>query len=246
MSPSRRSVLTSLGGVLFGGGALVGASSFNASTRPDADMRVVATGRSVALLVGPDAVDDGVVTESGGELRIDFTSSGSAGVQPDATYQIGGIDVDNQHVDDPLGTDGKDAGSGFPSPIGGAGTAQDNAGIIVRNDSSQLLGVTVDFSPDDASTFPHDARLLVVTHDKGSAAGDTDIHARLFDRNGLVASSTSHAYRPVFSGERLGVSLWVYTGHGKHGDQNPDLSGDLTFRADDEGDVTVGSYPRSR
>lgn len=244
MEPTRRNMLLSLGGVLFGGGALLGSSAlFASSTEADADMRVVATG-GIELLVGP-AADAGVITKDGGELRIDFTSSGSGGVQPDATYQIGGIDVDNQHVDSPLRTDGKDAGSGFPSPIGGAGTAQDSAGILVRNESSELLGVTVDFGPDDASTFPADARVLVVMHDKNSAAGDTDIHAKLFDADGIVAASDTEEYRPVFSGEQLGVSLWVYTGYDTNQGQtqSPDLSGELTVTADDVGDVTVGSYP---
>jgi hypothetical protein len=244
MEPTRRNIVTSLGALLFGGGALLGSSAlFASSTEASADMRVVARG-GVELLVGP-AADAGVVTKQNGQLRIDFTSSDSGGVQPDATYQVGGIDVDNTEVQPPLNGDNVANVSGFPSPLGGAGTAGDNAGILVGNNSGELLGVTVDFSPDDASAFPADARVLVVMHDMDSAAGDTDVHARLFDDSGLVAESNSEQYRPVFSGEQLGVSLWVYTGYDTNQgqNQNPDLSGELAFTADDEGDVTVGSYP---
>ncbi len=244
MEPTRRNIVASLGALLFGGGALVGSSAlFASSTEAAGDMRVVAEG-GIELLVGP-AADASVITKQNGELRVDFTSPDSDGVQPDATYQVGGIDVTNQHVDNPLASDGKNAGSGFPSPLTGTGTAQDNAGILVQNNTSELLGVTVDFSPDDTSDFPTDARMLVVMHDTESAAGDTDIHARLFDEDGLLASSSSEPYRPVFSGEQLGVSLWLYTGYDTNQGQNttPDLSGELLFTADDAGDVTVGSYP---
>lgn len=253
MEPTRRNILTSLVGLLFGGGALVGSSAlFASSTNAEADMRVVATSGRVELLVGP-AADADVITKDSGELRVDFTSSTSGGIQSDATYQIGGIDVGTTEVQDPLNSDSVASDSGFPSPMGpnsNAGTAQGNAGILVQNNSSERLGVTVDFGPDDPSSVPPDARVLVVMHDKGSAAGDTDIHARLFDRDGIVSSSqTTEPYRPVFSGERLGVSLWVYTGNDTDQTQTQtppdhDLSGELTFTADDEDDLTdIGSYP---
>lgn len=236
MPPNRRNLLASIGGLIIGGGALVGAGALDAfSTQQTADMRVVTEGALVELDVGPDATQDEVVTRDG-TLAVDFArASGSGGVQPDATYQLGGIDVDgNPQVSQPLRDDSVVSDSGYPSPTGG-GTAQDDAAIIVRNNSSELLGVTADFTP--GTDFPGDGRLFVVMHDTGQGVGGTDVRAELYGPNGVVrTSSTSAEYRPVYSGEELGVSVWLFTGT----EPTADLSGVLTFSGNDADDVPVG------
>jgi hypothetical protein len=237
MPPSRRTLLISLGGLLFGSGALAGASAFNESTQPDADMRVVAAEGFITLEVGPDSQQDQIVRKPNGELGVDFAGpSESDGVQPQATYQLGGIDLGEQPVADAINGDpnGVVSASGYPSPIG-RGTAQTDAAIIVRNDANELVGVTVDFVP--GGNFPSNGRVFVVTHDKGQAVGGTDTHAKLFGQSGKIAASpNSEQYRPVHSGEELGVSVWIFTGT----DQTADMSGTLEFRADDANSVTVG------
>jgi hypothetical protein len=222
--------------LFFGSGALVAASAFNESVQADGDMRVVATEGFIILEVGPDSQQDQIVKKQNGELGVNFAgSSGSSGVQSNATYQLGGMNVaGNTEVSQPLDDDGTVSASGYPSPSGG-GTAQTDAAIIVRNNSNELVGVTVDFVP--GGGFPSDGRAFVVMHDKGQGVGGTDTHAKLFDQNGKIAESpNSEAYRPVHSGEELGVSLWVFTGT----DETADMSGTLEFSADDANSVTVG------
>jgi hypothetical protein len=250
MQPTRRNIVMSIGALLFGGGALVGSSAlFASSAEADADMRVVTTGAALELFPG-SAADADVITKNNGELTVDFTSANSggtpqsAGVQPNATYQIGSINVSNSEIQAPLSADSVANVSEFPSVFPGTGTGTGDPGIVVQNNSSELVGVTVDYNPDSASDFPTDARVFVVMHDTGQAADTSDVHAKLFDGNGVVADSTTEEYRPVFSGEQLAISLWIYTGYNQNQGQNqtPNLSGELVFSGDDEGDVPIGSY----
>jgi len=237
MGSSRRKVLVGLGGILAASGALVGSGAFGQLTASrDGDIPITNDSDSlVALEQGPGTGE--IIQENDGQLTIDFSApSNSEGVQADTTYQIGGIDVNNSEVQAPLNADSVANVSGFPSPVGGSNAAVDPA-IIVRNNSADDLGVTVEFTPDGNL---NDERVFVVLRDRDSATGDggTDVHARLYGagsgfQQGVITSD-SERYRPLFSGETVGVSLWFYTG------QNPSLSGELVFTARDANLVAVG------
>lgn len=235
MGRSRRKVLVGMGGILAASGALVGTGAFNQFTASrNADIPITNDSNSlIALKEGPGT--GAIIQEKNGQLVIDFSApSNSDGVQADTTYQVGGIDVNNNEVKGPLITDSVADDSGFPSPVGGS-NARDAPAIVVQNNSEDDLGVTVEFTPDGNL---NDERLLVVLRDMDSATGGTNVHARLYGggggfQQGVIASSSAR-YRPLFSGERVGVSLWFYTG------QNPDLSGELLFTAQDAQNVAVG------
>lgn len=238
MGSSRRTVLIGLGGVLAASGALVGTGAFNQFTASrDADIPITNDSNSlVALREGPGTGE--IIQETDGQLVIDFTApSNSEGIQSNTTYQVGGIDVGSSQVQDPLDSDSEANVSGFPSPVGGS-NAKDDPAIVVQNNSEDKLGVTVEFTPDGNL---NDERIFVVLHDRNSATGGggTDVHARLYGggndfQQGEVKTSSTPRYRPLFSGETVGISLWFYTG------QNPDLSGELLFTARDADDVAVG------
>ena len=237
MGSSRRKVLFGLGGILAASGALVGTGAFNQFTASrDADIPIRNDSDSLVALEQGSGTGV-IIQENDGQLTIDFSApSNSDGVQADTTYQVGGIDVNNNEVTTPLGADNVANVSGFPSPVGGS-NARDDPAIVVRNNSEDDLGVTVDFTPDGNL---NDERVLIVLRDRDSATGDggVDVHARLYGagsgfQQGVKASNSAR-YRPLFSGETVGISLWFYTG------QNPDLSGELLFTARDADDVSVG------
>lgn len=237
MGSSRRKILFGLGGILAASGALVGSGALDQLTASrDADIPITNDSDALIALEQGSGTGD-IIRENGGELTIDFSAPSNAdGVQPDTTYQVGGIDVSDDEVQTPLNADTVANVSGFPSPVGGS-NARDDPAIVVRNNSEDDLGVTVDFTPEGDL---NDGRVFVVMRDMATGVGGSDAHARLygggdgFQQGTTVTTSNSERYRPLFSGETVGVSLWFYTG------QNSELSGELLFTARDGDDVTVG------
>lgn len=231
MGSSRRKLLFGLGGILAASGALMGTGAFNQFTASrNANIPITNDSDSlVALTEGPGTGE--IIQENGGQLTVDFSApSNSDGVQEDTTYQVGGIDVTNSNVTDPLDDDGVANVSGFPSPVGGS-NAEDKPAIVVQNNSEDDLRVTAEFTPDGNL---NEERVFIVLRDRNSATGGTDVHARLYGggndfQQGEVKTSSTPRYRPLNSGETVGVSLWFYTGGTNQ--QSPDLSGELLFTA---------------
>lgn len=232
--------MVGFGGLVAGSGALVGTGALDAfQAQREANIPVTTDSQAlVAIEVPPDQQSNEIIQETGDTVGIDFTApSNSDGVQPEATYQLGGMDVSGEsRIQTPLQNDNVAKQSGFPSPIGG-GTVQFDPAIHVRNNSTEKLGITAEFDPND--NFPSDGRVFIVMHDVGQAqtSGGNDIRSELYGPNGLGQSEGTE-YRPVYPGEALAVSMWIYTGG--TGNQNPDLSGELLFTAQDADDVSVG------
>jgi len=245
MGSSRRNLLLGLGGIVATSGALVGTGALDAFTaQREANIPITSDNQAlVSIEVGPGESDDeGILQQNNGTLGIDFTApSGSNGVQPDATYQLGGIDVTKPPVDTALSNDNVASSSGFPSPLSTGNNANDNAAILVRNNSTDLLGITADFFPGDSNSFPNDGRIMLVTHDRNSSVdsdgswGD-DMRVKIFGPNGETENAGGTAWRPAQVGESVGISIWIYTGT----DPNGDLSGELRISAVDNSGGVIG------
>jgi hypothetical protein len=241
MGSTRRNILLGLGGVVATSGAVVGTGALNAfQAERDADVPVTNDASAlVSLSLGSASLDDDIVSVTDGQIGIDFTSNNSDGVQPNATYQLGGIEgaqsqgtvvydlLDNDNVVDP---------GGFPSPLGSSSAESDPA-IVVGNNSEEVLGVTVNFSPN--SDFPSDGRVLLVMHDRGTASGSgEDVRYELYGPSQSPGRTAGAEYRKVYSGQTLGFSMWIYTGSSI---PNQDaLGGELVFEAQDVDNLNSG------
>jgi hypothetical protein len=253
MRSSRRNLLLGLGGIVATSGALVGTGALNAFTaQREANIPITTDNNAlVSIELGPNESggSGSILQQNNGTLGIDFTApSGSDGVQPDATYQLGGIDetkppVDNTLSDDTVAGGGSGSSSGFPSIFDTGNDAQNDPAILVRNNSTDLLGISATFYPADSNSFPSDGRVLIVTHDRGSSVdGDNndadEMRAKMHDYDGQISSATNGgtAWRPAPSGESIGISIWIYTGT----DLSGDLSGEIQILAVDDNGGVIG------
>lgn len=248
MGSSRRNLLIGLGGIVAASGAVVGSGALSAFTA-QREANIPITNDSDALVsieLGPAANNNSnsVITETNGNIGIDFTNpSNSDGVQTDATYQLGGIGVNKPPVNNSLSNDSVayPSGSGFPSPLDTGTNANNNAALVVRNNSTGLLGVSPAFEP--GNNFPTDGRVLIVSHDRANSVDsdgdwDDELRAKMYGPSGQIGSATfgGTAWRPAQVGESVGISLWIYTGT----DQSADLSGELQISAVDNNGGVIG------
>ncbi|WP_147587313.1 hypothetical protein [Halorubrum lipolyticum] len=227
----RRKFVIGLGSLAAGGAAATGTGAFTAAELSPRTANIGVVNDSNGLIgLEPGGTD--LVYDEDGQLKIDFNpdSADGAGVNPNSTYQVGGLGgIDNLNeipgepdVVDSVETLAIDTDTGIET----------ECAFQLLNQSGEARAVEVTY--DANGDFPDSASVYMISHyDSGSDESE--------EVSALVAKATPDARRAsilytddadwsedVGSGDTVKVSLIVEVG-----DTEPpaDLSGEITVRA---------------
>jgi hypothetical protein len=230
----RRKFVIGLGSLAAGGAAATGTGAFTAAEL---------NGRSASIgvvddtngLIGLEAGDSELVTDSGGdtsnELQIDFDTgvNGSTGVNPNSTYQVGGLGgIDN--LDEVPGT-----GSGTSAldvAIDTTSDIENNCAFRLRNQSGSSQQIEITYQAND--DLPSGAEVYMVSHyDQGDGEPEEtsalEARATPEDRSASILYDEDTGFSSnVTSGTDVEVTLIVDVDDVSAPD---DLGGEIVVRA---------------
>ena len=200
-------------------------------------------------LIGLQAGTTEFVTNNGGggenELMIDFSSgSGGDGINPNSTYQVGGLDeLDSNNIFQVPGNPTTSPSVGDVAIDTTTDILDEHAfKVMNQTDSAKDIEVAYD-ATEDEDDFPEDTRLFLVAYypqgsndseqEEGLAVGDyTNKNEKaasiIFDDDQQYSAS-------IGSGEEFYVTILVEVGDAATG---TDLGGELTVRAGSHDDFT--------
>jgi hypothetical protein len=239
----RRKYLAAIGSLAAGGAAAMSTGAFTAAelSGREADIEVA---NDADGLIGLEAGDTEFVNNSGGELMIDLSSesNGGDGVNPNSTYQVGGLGgFDSNNIN---------LVPGDPTTVPSVGevaidTETDIEGeyaFKVMNQTGSAKDIEIAYNAND-EPFPSDTRLFLVAYypqgsndseqEEGLAVGNyTNNNEKaasiIFDDDQQYSAS-------IDSGKEFYVTILVEVGDAADGD---DLGGDMTVRAGSHDDFT--------
>jgi len=237
----RRKFVVGLGALAAGSSAAVGTGAFTAAEleRSSTINVVDDTNGLIGLEAGSetDFVSDSSGS-SGNELEIDLTSNeGGDGVNPNSTYQIGGLsELDENNLDGTWGFpgDGPESPNDLSEVLIDQSTSMsaDHAfKVMNQTDSPQNIEVTYHFDE-----HPGDARVYLVGYyadaNGGGSESDEGLvvgNATVDNRGTRIVYSDDFDYsEPIKIGNEFYVTIIVDVGDA---DASNDLSGTLTVRA---------------
>jgi hypothetical protein len=244
----RRKFVVGLGALAAGSSAAVGSGAFTAAelSGREANIGVV---DDTSGLIGLEAGGTELVSDAGGgdenELLIDFDpDDGGLGVNPNSTYQVGGLgDFDSSNIDlvpgDPtvspsVGDVAIDTGTSIQSEYAFK--------VMNQTDSAKDIEVTYDANEDP---FPDGTRLFLVAYypqgsddseqEEGLAVGSVSDGN---DKSASIIFDDDQTYSAsIGAGQEFYVTILVEVGTINSGDST-DLGGTLTVRAGSHDDFT--------
>lgn len=242
----RRKFVIGLGALASGAAAATGTGAFTAAELSGREANIGVVNDSNGL-IGLEAGGSEYVTNSGGsggnELTIDFTSSGGGeGVNPNSTYQVGGLgDLDSGNIfqvpgDPTTSPSVGDVAIDTTTPISGEYAFK----VMNQTDGAKDIEVTYDANEE---SFPDGTRLFLVAYypggsddserEEGLAVGDVaNSNAKsasiIFDDDQQYSSS-------IGSGKEFYVSILVDVAGAS---TDTDLGGTLTVRAGSHDEFT--------
>jgi hypothetical protein len=239
----RRKFVVGVGALASGAAAAMGTGAFTAAelSGREADIEVA---NDADGLIGLEAGDTEFVNNSGGELMIDLSSesNGGDGVNPNSTYQVGGLGgFDSNNIN---------LVPGDPTTVPSVGDVaidtetniEDEYAFKVMNQTGSAKDIEIAYNAND-EPFPSGTRLFLVAYypqgsndseqEEGLAVGDyTNNNEKaasiIFDDDQQYSAS-------IGSGEEFYVTILVEVGDAADGD---DLGGDMTVRAGNHDDFT--------
>ena len=246
----RRKFVIGLGALASGSAAAMGTGAFTAAELDGREANIGVVNDSNGL-IGLEAVGAEYVTNNGGsgenELMIDFSSSasGGEGVNPNSTYQVGGLgEFDSNNIDLVPGDPTVDPSIGdvaidTTTPISGE-SGEYAFKVMNQTDSAKDVELTYDANEDD---FPDGTQLYLVAYypegsddseqEEGLAVGDV---ADSNDKSASIIFDDDQQYSSsIGSGKQFYVTIIVDVGGASSG---TDLGGTLTVRAGSHDDFT--------
>jgi hypothetical protein len=237
----RRKFVIGMGALASGAAASVGTGAFTAMQADgrEANIDVVADENG---LIGLKAGETDLVTgTSDGQLAINFNlDEGGDGVNPNSTYQVGGLGDFNpgnlQYVpgDPTVSPNIEDVAIDTQTSI------MDEHAFMVMNQSGNEQQIEVTYEANEE--FPDDAQVyLVAFYPEGSGTPAQEEGLAVGDVTGENAKSASIIYAdqqysdPIGAGDSFYVTLIVSVGDA---DPGTDLGGQITVRAGSHDDFT--------
>ena len=225
----------------------MGTGAFTAAELDDRTANIGVVNDSAGL-IGLKAGDTELVTDSGGsggnELLIDFDPDDSGtGVNPDSTYQVGGLgEFDSGNIFDVPGVPTADPSAGDVA-IDTESSIEDHHAFKVMNQTDSTKQIEVSYSPN--SEFPPGARLYMVAYyeegdDDGSSSQEEGlVVGDVTDGDNPKAANIIFADQqysdPVGAGDEFYVTIIVDV---DEVGSETDLGGTLTVRAGSHDDFT--------
>ncbi len=225
----------------------MGTGAFTAAELDDRTANIEVVNDSAGL-IGLESGSTELVTDSGGsggnELMIDFNPSGGGnGVNPDSTYQVGGLgEFDSGNIFDVPGVPTADPSAGEIA-IDTDTSIESNHAFKVMNQTNSTKQIEVTYTPNE--NFPSGARLyLVAYYEEGDDDGNSSQEEGLVvgdvtDGDNPKAASIIFADQqysdPVGSGDEFYVTIIVDVDEVESG---TDLGGSLTVRAGSHDEFT--------
>ena len=240
----RRKFVIGLGALASGSAAAMGTGAFTAAELDGRTANIGVVNDSNGL-IGLKAGSSEYVTNSGGsgnELMIDLSSTGGGeGVNPNSTYQVGGLgEFDSSNIDlvpgDPT----------VSPPVGQVAidTTTDISSehaFKVMNQTDSPKDIEVTYNAND-EPFPDGTRLFLVAYypngsddsekEEGLAVGDV---TGSNDKSASIIFGDQQYSSPIGSGEEFYVTILVEVGGASSG---TDLGGTLTVRAGSHDEFT--------
>jgi hypothetical protein len=230
-----------MGALASGAAASVGTGAFTAMQADGREANIDVVSDANALIGLKAGETDLVTGTSDGQLAIDFDLDGGGdGVNPNSTYQVGGLGGFNmgnlQQVpgDPTVSPNVADVGVDMETDI------EDEHAFMVMNQSGNEQQIEVAYEPNEE--FPDDARVyLVALYPEGPGTSAQEEGLAVGDVSGENDKSASIIYAdqqysdPIGGGESFYVTLIVDVG-----DVEPevDLGGQITVRAGSHDDFT--------
>ncbi|MDZ5812343.1 hypothetical protein U4E84_13420 [Halorubrum sp. AD140] len=242
----RRKFVIGLGALASGAAAAMGTGAFTAAELGGREANIEVANDSDGL-IGLEAGDTEYVTNDGGsgenELMIDLSSDhGGDGVNPNSTYQVGGLgDFDSGNINQVPGDPTTDPSVGDVA-IDTTTPISDEYAFKVMNQTDSPKDIELTYDAND-EPFPDDTRLFLVAYypeggndseqEEGLAVGDvTNSNKKsasiIFDDDQQYSAS-------IEEGKEFYVTILVDVGGA---DTDTDLGGDLTLRAGSHDDFT--------
>ena len=243
----RRKFVIGLGALASGAAAATGTGAFTAAELDgrEANIGVVNDANGlIGLKADPDAE---YVTNSGGtgenELMIDFSSTGGGeGVNPNSTYQVGGLgEFDSSNIDLVPGDPTVSPSVGQVA-IDTTSNISDEYAFKVMNQTDSPKDIEVTYNAND-EPFPDGTRLFLVAYypngsddsekEEGLAVGDV---TGPNDKSASIIFGSDQQYSSsIGSGKEFFVTILVEVGGASSG---TDLGGTLTVRAGSHDEFT--------
>jgi|AntRauMinimDraft_4_1070384.scaffolds.fasta_scaffold00037_66 hypothetical protein len=243
----RRKFVIGLGALASGSAAAVGTGAFTAAELDGRTANIGVVNDSNGL-IGLEAGGSEYVTNNGGngenELMIDFSSSGGGtGVNPNSTYQVGGLgDFDSNNINQVPGNPTTNPSVGdvaidTTTPISGEYAFK----VMNQTDSAKDIEVTYNANNEP---FPDGTRLFLVAYypegngdseqEEGLAIGDVANSSN--DKAANIIFDDDQQYSAsIASGKQFYVTILVDVGGAS---TNTDLGGELTVRAGSHDEFT--------
>ena len=231
-----------MGALASGAAASVGTGAFTAM-QADGREATIDVVNDESALIGLKAGDTELVSQQDGQLEIDFTSDeGGEGVNPNSTYQVGGLggfDVGNLNevpgaptVSPSVGEEAIDTETDI--------TEEENYAFKVMNQSGTEQQIEVTYEA--PKKFPDDAQVyLVAFYPKASGTPSQEEGLAVGDVTGENPKSASVIYadqqysEPVGAGDEFYVTILVSVGDA---DPEVDLGGEMIVRAGSHDEFT--------
>ncbi|MGM0717501.1 MAG: hypothetical protein ACQET5_10070 [Halobacteriota archaeon] len=237
----RRKFVIGMGALASGAAASVGTGAFTAMQADgrEANINVVADENA---LIGLEAGSTDLVSGTDdGQLAINFDIDGGGdGVNPDSTYQVGGLGGFNMgNLDDVPGAptvspNVADVAIDTQTPI------KDEYAFMVLNQSGNDQQIEVAYEANEE--FPNDAQVYLVAfypdgtdtsaQEEGLAVGDVTGEN---DKSASIIYADQQYSDPIGAGNSFYVTLIVNVGDA---DPDTDLGGQITVRAGSHDDFT--------
>jgi hypothetical protein len=239
----RRKFVVGLGSLAAGGAAAMSTGAFTAAelSGREADIEVA---NDADGLIGLKAGDTEFVSNSDGELTIDLSSesNGGDGVNPNSTYQVGGLGgFDSNNIDLVPGDPTTDPSVGDVA-IDTETNIEAEYAFKVMNQTGSAKDIEIAYSAND-EPFPSGTRLFLVAYypegsgdseqEEGLAVGDyTNDNEKAMS---IIFDDDQQYSASIGSGKEFYVTLLVEVGDASDG---TDLGGDMTVRAGSHDDFT--------
>lgn len=242
----RRKFVIGLGALASGAAAATGTGAFTAAEVRGREA-TIGVENDTNSLIGLDAGDTEFVTNNGGggenELLIDFSSDGGGdGINPNSTYQVGGLggfDADNIEL---VPGDPTTEPSVGDVAIDTETEIEEKYAFKVMNQTKSAKDIEVAYDANEES-FPDDTRLFLVAYYPGGS-GSSEQEEGLAVGNytnenekaaSIIFDDDQDYSASIGSGEEFYVTILVEVGDAEAG---TDLGGDLTVRAGSHDDFT--------